>query len=108
MPNEIMIIIKFRFEGVHRWRDCNFDDVSYLSHFHRHMFHVTCWKRVYNANRELEFIKFKRTVEAFAKDKYTRSDESCEMMAQGLLEMFHFAAVEVLEDGENGAVVRRA
>jgi len=107
MPNEIMVIIKFRFEGVHRWLECNFDDVSYLGFFHRHMFHVTCWKRVYNANREIEIIRFRREVEAFAKDEYSRSEKSCEMMAQELLETFNFNTVEVLEDGENGAVVRR-
>lgn len=107
MSNEIMVIIKFRFEGLHRWLHCNIEKVSYLRYYHRHVFHVTCWKQVYNTNREIEIITLKKEVEAFAKDEYSRSDKSCEKIAQELLETFNFNTVEVLEDGENGAIVRQ-
>jgi len=107
MPNEIMVIIKFRFEGVHRWPECNINEVSYLRCYHRHIFHVKAGKEVSTTGREVEIIKLKREVAAFAQAEYARTHKSCEMMAQELLEMFNLKTVEVLEDGENGAVVRR-
>lgn len=102
------IIVSFEFEHVHRWPDCNVKGVTYLKYPHRHVFKGRAWKHVHDANREIEFIDFKHKILQFIKEQFGEtSTMSCEMMAESILIAFKCDKVEIMEDGENGAVVRR-
>jgi hypothetical protein len=63
---------------------------------------------VASLDREVEFIDLKERVEAVTK---VFSDNpgplSCEQLAESLMRCFGFSKVEVLEDGENGAVAEQ-
>jgi hypothetical protein len=74
------------------------------------MFHITAWKLVSNHDREIEIISFGWGVKKYLKHKYGNPpcaflDMSCEMIAQELLDYFVLSKCQVLEDGENGAIV---
>jgi hypothetical protein len=67
-PNK-MIWVTFRKEGIHKYpaalTDANLAtgdeyDVSFLGYPHRHIFHFKVWIGVTHADRDIEFIKFKR------------------------------------------------
>ena len=42
------VIVKLQVDGIHCWPDAEevFPEVGFLSDPHRHMFHITCKKRV--------------------------------------------------------------
>lgn len=106
------IIVNLRIEGFHNWPDA-FDEVDYLRHRHRHMFHICCKKRVTHDDRDIEIIQFRKQINAYLVLKYTSRDTlscefgsmSCEMIAAELVEYFNLQYCSVLEDGENGAEV---
>jgi len=99
------VIIKLTYEGLHRWEDCPFEDVSYLREYHRHVFHIKAWKKVEHANREIEVIRLKNDVKRYLSKRYKNNfgNMSCEMIAEDIAKQFDFQKVEVLEDNENGA-----
>ena len=107
------IIINTRMEGLHQWRDCPIEEMSYLRDLHRHEFHIKVAKHVSHSDRDIEIIMFKREVENYLAKKYfdpqyaclNFQGMSCEMIAEELLSCFSCYSVEVLEDGENGALV---
>ena len=106
------IIIKLQLEGIHRWSNCPFEEVSYLKNYHRHIFFITMEKQVTHSDRDIEIIMFKHKVQQFLKYNYGNAnnvlnlgDKSCEMLCEELLRTFDCKKVEVLEDNENGAVV---
>lgn len=108
-------------EGIHRWKDCPFDEVYFLRDYHRHIFHIKAYKKVTHSDRDVEFIMLKREVQDYLRSMYTAQfgvnitaqhravhnfgDRSCEMIAKELIEKFDLLACEVNEDGENGAFV---
>lgn len=100
-------------EGVHRWKDCPFDEVKYLRDTHRHMFHIKVVKEVTHDDRDVEIIKLKKEVRVYLESMYYTTPQclcdfggmSCEMIAKELVENFELESCEVLEDGENGAIV---
>lgn len=99
-----------QFEGFHRWPDAP-SCVSYLRVTHRHVFHVRVEWVVSHGDREREFITAKRdALELVAQqaDKEETQTWSCEHWAMFLLERLNATAVEVSEDGENGARVERS
>lgn len=110
------IIISFQLEGFHKWDQAP-NEVDFLRERHRHMFHFKVEKEVAHDDRDIEIILFKRKVETYLIKKYGRRHESsiawwleldsqsCEMLAREILEHFDCVRVEVLEDGENGAVI---
>ena len=117
-PNS-MIWVTFRREGIHRYpaalEDPNlatggWDDVSFLGHPHRHIFHFKVWLRVFHDDRDVEFIQFKRWLENLYGDKLQLDYKSCEMIADDLyneiIQKYGNRAVwiEVSEDGENGCL----
>ncbi len=102
-----LIIIKYQFEGYHKWENCPFDDVSFLRQTHRHLFHVKVEKEVFHEDREIEIIRLKRELEAYSKTKLDYGNWSCEMIAKDLVAKFNLVSCEVLEDNENGAKVVR-
>lgn len=109
------IVVKLQVEGIHRWPAAgdHFPEVEYLSHPHRHIFHIECKKEVFHDDRDVEFILFKREINEYLHRKYFNKkfkyqmcdfkSMSCEMIARELLEQFELVSCSVFEDGENGA-----
>ena len=67
------IWITFRQEGIHKYPAAATDpalatgdayDVSFLGYPHRHIFHFRVWIDVFHNDRDIEFIQFKRWLEA--------------------------------------------
>jgi hypothetical protein len=102
------IIVRLQVEGLHRWKDCPIDEVSFLRDRHRHIFHIEARKRVSHNDRDVEIILFKRQLESFlGAEPIEFGDMSCEMIAEKILLEFDCDYVQVLEDNENGAVIRK-
>lgn len=106
------IIVKLQFEGIHQWEKCPLEDVGFLKHPHRHIFHVEAKKAVNHNDRDIEIIRFKRMLETHIQEKFYENPEtlylgnqSCEMMAEELVREFNCYSVKVLEDNENGAEI---
>ena len=107
------IIVSLQLEGIHYWKQCDLSEVNYLTHPHRHVFQIKMKKRVEHDNREIEFIKLKHEVsialeaEFFDKDYMCLNfgNASCEQLAKMLINNYDLSSCEVLEDGENGALV---
>lgn len=112
------IFVRFQREGIHCYPQAatdpklatgDWDDVSFLSNPHRHMFHFEVEIQVYHNDREVEFIQFKRWLERLYTSNTLKLDfMSCEMIADNLADkisekypgrMFH---IQVSEDKENG------
>ena len=110
---ETAIIVTFRVEGFHQWKDAKkySDEVEFLSNHHRHMFHFKMWKSVEEDDREIEIILFKRKAIKAIKEEWGMPAQfgnlSCEQIAKILIEKLELDSCQVLEDGENGAVVWR-
>jgi hypothetical protein len=89
-------------------------DVSFLGHLHRHIFHIEVTIEVYHADRDIEFIQFKRWIERLYDQKTLDLDyKSCEMLAHELLKHIQneygfdrTVHVNVSEDNENGAIIK--
>lgn len=108
------IVVRTQFEGLHHWPEAP-DEVGFLRHPHRHIFHVQLEIAVMHGDRELEFILVKRALdtylaaftEASLADVATRG--SCEDIAQMVIDWaslkYGHRPMECLvsEDGENGA-----
>lgn len=110
---ETAIIVTFRVEGFHQWKDAKkySDEVEFLSNQHRHVFHFKMWKSVEEDDREIEIILFKRKAIKTIKDEWGIPAQfgnlSCEQIGKILVEKLELDSCEVLEDGENGALVWR-
>ena len=110
---KVRIIVNLEIEGIHAWKGCEIQEVFYLKDCHRHIFHITCKKEVYDTDREIEIIKFKHKIKDYLQSKYESEvsnlcdfDEmSCEMIAEELVKTFELCYCSVLEDGENGAEI---
>jgi len=120
MPLEFKesIIVKTRFEALHQWATIpNAHPSQYLKYLHRHIFHIEMHLKVTHSDRDVEFIDFKRIVDGYLKcqfkidaqsDLFIINNTSCENLAKLLLLQYHNIGcywVQVLEDGEMGAIV---
>ena len=108
----ILLVVSFRFPYLHAWPKCHIPSKGYLKNLHRHVLHGRAWFPVRSADRELEFIEIKEAIEAWCLDHFscTHADPSlsCEAIASRILEEFSpCQRVEILEDGENGALVSK-
>ena len=108
MPHK-SIWVTFQKEGIHKYPDAP-EGVEFLRHPHRHMFHFRVELEVFHDDRDVEFILFKRELEALYTGGTLQLDyKSCEMMADDLAEYIvskypgRGLIIEVSEDGENGA-----
>lgn len=110
------IVARFQVPGVHRWKDCSIDEVSYLKHEHRHLFHFEARMHVGHPDREEEFICLGADLKNQVLKHWYRPHlnlcdfglMSCETIGQWLLSSFpKLTQVSVFEDGENGAVIYR-
>jgi hypothetical protein len=115
------IWVTFQKEGIHKYPAALTDpalatgdeyDVSFLGYPHRHIFHFKVWIDVEHADREIEFIQFKRWLEnLYSKGTLQLDYKSCEMLADDLYAQIaarypnRSVHIEVSEDGENGCLV---
>jgi hypothetical protein len=127
-----MIWVTFKKEGIHKYPAAlddpklatgGWDDVSFLGYPHRHIFHFRVQIEVFNNDRDIEFIQFKRWLQRLydmASDSGEGHDnstvleldyKSCEMIAEELYLQINFKypnrkiTIEVSEDGENGCEI---
>ena len=109
------VIARTKVEGIHRWKKCPLDEVSYLREYHRHVFHIEATLDVNHTNRDVEFIQLTHTIIKVLHAKYYSvehqccffDDMSCEMIADELVDAFNLTSCEVNEDGEGGAIITR-
>jgi hypothetical protein len=109
------IEVTFQREGIHKYpaalTDPKLKDVEFLGYPHRHMFHFRVRVSVNHNDRDIEFILFKRELEALYENYMNVDYKSCEMIAEELIAYIltvypgRFVEVGVSEDGENGAVL---
>ena len=102
------VFAKVLFEATHNWPGCNLEEVSYLQHEHRHIFHIHAYVEVSHNDRQIEFIVLKHTIEEYLQKYYPNrklGSKSCEMLAVELIEAFQLSKCVVLEDGENGVEI---
>jgi hypothetical protein len=117
------IWVTFRQEGIHCYPAALTDpllatgdkyDVSFLGYPHRHIFHFRVSIDVWHNDRDIEFIQFKRFLEALysGESNCLRLDyKSCEMIADELYVQIanrypdRNVIIEVSEDGENGCSI---
>jgi hypothetical protein len=117
------IWVTFRKEGIHCYPAAATDpmlntageyDVSFLANPHRHIFHFRVSIDVFHNDRDIEFIQFKRWLEALYSSSNTVLEldwKSCEMIADDLYIQIagrypgRAVVIEVSEDGENGCCI---
>jgi hypothetical protein len=113
-----MIWVKFQKEGIHKYpaaaTDPNLADVSFLANPHRHIFHFRVSISVFHNDRDIEFIQFKRWLEALYSGDgsvLALDYKSCEMIADDLYVQINLrypgrhVIIEVSEDNENGCSI---
>jgi len=105
------IFVQFTKEGIHCYPDAP-GGVEFLRNPHRHIFHFKATVSVQHNDRDIEFILFKRELEGLYNYGVMEIDhKSCEMLAEELINYIvkgypgRQVAVEVSEDGENGAIL---
>lgn len=109
------VYCKVQVEGIHHWPGCPFEEVSYLKLPHRHVFHVVAHKEVNHDDRDIEFIMLQHKVKQYLIETYWNEQNkccvfgamSCEMIGRELMERFDLCMVDVSEDNENGAVIKK-
>ena len=122
MNDQSMIYVKFQKEGIHCYPAAATDpklatgdeyDVSFLGTPHRHIFHFKVFIQVFQDDRDIEFIQFKRWLEKCYNDGTLElNHKSCEMIARDLNETINARYpnreiwIEVSEDGENGCFLK--
>lgn len=104
------IVITTRFEAIHSWPECSIEEVKFLQHPHRHVFHVTAKKAAAHNDRDIEIIQLKHRMDEFIQniileDSLDIGRTSCEDLCERLLKRFDLDYIKVLEDGENGAEI---
>ena len=116
------IWITFRKEGIHCYPAAASDptlatgdeyDVSFLGTPHRHIFHFKVSIEVFQDDRDIEFIQFKRWLEkCYSDGTLELNHKSCEMIARELNETIKARYpgretwIDVSEDGENGCFIK--
>jgi hypothetical protein len=113
------IWVTFSKEGIHKYpaalTDPNlatgdWDDVSFLGYPHRHVFQFKVAIEVFDNDRDVEFIQFKRWLERLYDQSVVDLDyKSCEMISDDLAKQINDKypgrkiKIDVSEDGENGS-----
>lgn len=110
------IFVTFQKEGIHLYpaaaTDPKLESVKFLGSPHRHMFHFRIQIEVFHDDRDIEFIMFKRELEAlYGTGVLQMNSKSCEMLAEDLNKYIakaypgRWMQITVSEDGENGAIM---
>ena len=112
------IWVTFEKEGMHCYPAAATDpnlatgdeyDVSFLAHPHRHIFKFRVDIEVFDDDRDIEFIQFKRWLLSLYDGEFSVDYKSCEMISDDLYGAINDKypgrniTIEVSEDGENGA-----
>ena len=111
------IWVTFSKEGIHAYpaasTEPGLQDVSFLGFPHRHIFHFKVQIQVRHNDRDIEFIQFKRWLEALYGDKQLElNSKSCEMISDDLYTQIAVkypdrdVIIEVSEDNENGCKIK--
>lgn len=107
----VKVICKIKVEGFHHYPDAP-QQVDFLRHRHRHVFHITAMFHVEHMNRDLEIFMVQDELSKWICNKYGTPCEfgamSCEHIADDILKNYSYKGcrtVEVLEDGDGGAIV---
>lgn len=103
-----LVFAKVLFEATHNWENCDIEEVAYLKHEHRHIFHIKAYVEVDHDDRDIEFIVLKHKIENYLATFYPENKlggTSCEMLATELIEAFSLSKCIVSEDGENGVEI---
>lgn len=123
MNKQKFIFIQFQKEGIHKYPDAatnpklatgEWDDVSFLSYPHRHIFFFKVQIEIFHTDRDLEFIQVKRQCERWLGDNdiLNLSNKSCEMMGEELYKLIskkwpeRDIIITVSEDNENGCILQ--
>jgi hypothetical protein len=110
------IWVTFQREGIHCYPaaavEPTLEDVGFLCHPHRHIFHFRIGIEVFHNDRDIEFIQFKRFCERLYDSKTLElNSKSCEMIADDLFIQItnkyggRKITIEVSEDAENGCSI---
>lgn len=117
------INVKFTKEGKHRYPEAltdpklktgKWDDVSFLGNEHFHYFYFVVTLEVFQNNRDIEFIQFRRWLENLYSEQTLDIDfMSCEMLCESLIEKIkerygdpaRYIKVEIYEDNINGGIL---
>ena len=108
---ETYVKVKVVFAGMHYWPDAK----NFLRFYHRHLFYITATLPVSHDDRDIEFFEFRDLLSQYISNIYCSPNShtadfgtrSCEQIAKEILEKFDCSEVEVSEDNENSAIVRR-
>ena len=117
MITKRLIEVTFQKEGIHKYpaalTDPKLKEVEFLGYPHRHIFHFKVSLEVFHNDRDVEFILFKRELEALYGNNTLNIDfMSCEMLAEELIGYIsekypnRDMVVKVYEDNENGAILQ--
>jgi hypothetical protein len=105
MGIKINVIVTLQYPALHKWEEAP-DNEGYLKYPHRHLFYITCKKRVIGTNREIETINLKKSILVYLNNfKGDFNKSSCEDIAVLLMKQFDLTYCSVLEDNENGAEI---
>ena len=120
--DQSFVYVRFQKEGIHCYPAAATDpalatgdmyDVSFLGTPHRHIFHFKVSIEVFQDDRDIEFIQFKRWLEKCYSDGILElNHKSCEMIARELNTTIttrypgRKTSIDVSEDGENGAILK--
>jgi len=112
------IWVTFQKEGIHKYpaalEEPKLSDVSFLGYPHRHIFHFRVSIDVWHNDRDIEFIQFKRYLEALYSGEQnclSLDYKSCEMIADDLYLRIadrypnRNVIINVSEDDENGCEI---
>jgi hypothetical protein len=106
-------VIQTRLEFLHHWTEAP-EEVKFLRSLHRHELHIRVEFAQEHCDRHFEYIMEKRALDKWLADRKSTWPKrtSCEDVCNFLLGYFRRygpnlpITIEVLEDGENGAILR--
>lgn len=105
----IWAIVTIQKEGFHYWEDAP-KEVAFLRNKHRHIFSITVYIQQQHNERDVEFFILKHWLEKNILP--IDGPESCETIATRIKKQVEYffinkrkIKVQVMEDGENGALI---
>jgi hypothetical protein len=106
----IWAIIRSSIEKIHYWEGA-IGEVEFLKYPHRHLFYVELWIEQKNAERDIEYITEKRSLDEYLRQMPFRGGFSCEDIASDIKYFWskkypdRKIKVFVFEDNENGTMI---
>jgi hypothetical protein len=113
------VYVTFQKEGYHcfpeaatnsRYATGNEYDVSHLANQHMHYFYFKVWIEVFQDNRDIEFIQFRRWLESlYMGNTLSLDSKSCEMISDDLYNAISTrypnreVRIDIAEDNINGS-----